>query len=56
MYAPKCQTTITADPRLHIEPPHSFPVGKAEMIVPAKSEALPTASQIYEERDDRFIV
>lgn len=37
MYAHKYETTIGADHRLNIELPHSFPVGKAEVIVLAQS-------------------
>lgn len=39
MYAAKYETTISADHRLNIELPPSFPVGKAEVIVLAKSES-----------------
>lgn len=38
MYAHKDETTIRADHRLSIELPASFPLGKAEVIVLAKSE------------------
>ncbi len=49
MYAHKYETTVTADHRLIVELPPSFPVGKAEVIVLTKSEAPrpapPQASQ-----------
>lgn len=48
MHAVTVETRISADHRLNIELPATFPVGEVEVTIRAKTEALPTQETLVE--------